>query len=72
MVRRALDQSRGAGPFHDLISVSRQILKDRLGDVDALIGRNPFIVEVWAAIAFGVLDEGRVNRIRSKNCDRLI
>ena len=49
--------------LYDLISVDCQILQDRLCDMDALIRRDPFLVQVRAAVALRVLDESRMDRI---------
>src|SRR6266403_1240125 len=49
--------------LHDLISVGREIQKDGLGDMSALIRRDPFIVQVRTPVAFGVLNERGVDSI---------
>ena len=58
--------------LYDLIAVDCQILQDRLCDMDALIRRDPFLVQVRAAVALGVLDESRMDRIGDENFDRLV
>jgi hypothetical protein len=83
LARNLLGTGLGAGvgksscaldePFlHDLISVGRQIEKYGLGDMRALIGRDPFIVQVRPAVALGILDEGRVDRVRNQYLDRSV
>ncbi|MBR1194075.1 hypothetical protein JQ609_32495 [Bradyrhizobium sp. AUGA SZCCT0169] len=57
--------------LYDLISVCRQVLKDCLGNMDALVWRYPFIVQVRTAVAFGILDESRVDRIGDEYFNRL-
>src|ERR1700676_550370 len=60
------------GFLHDLVSVGRQFQKYGLGDRFALLGRNPFVVQVRSAIALGIFDKCRVNGIRNELFDRVI
>src|SRR5216684_2119788 len=59
-----------AALLHDLISVGRQIQKDGLGDVGALVRRNPLLVQVRTAIALGIFDKRCMNGISDEyfNC----
>jgi hypothetical protein len=61
-IERALAGSNGV-LLHDLISVGHEIQKDGLGDMSALIRRDPFIVQVRTPVAFGVLNERGVDSI---------
>ena len=47
--------------FHNLISAGFKVQEYRFGDMRALIGCNPFIVQIRTAIAFGIFDKGSVN-----------
>src|ERR1700704_1647878 len=57
--------------LHDAISAGCQILQDRLGDMCALVRRDPFVVEVRTAIALGIFDKGAMNCVRNQRFDSL-
>jgi hypothetical protein len=65
-------QNSARALLRNLISVGREIQKDSLGDVSALVWCDPFMVQVWAAVAFWVFDKGCVNCIGDKNFYRLV
>src|SRR5882724_9274821 len=62
---------RSAALLYDPISAGRQILKDRLSDMCALVRRDPFVVEVRTAIALGIFDKGAMNCVRNQRFDSL-
>src|SRR6266404_4425466 len=50
-------------PSYNLKSVGCEVQKNRFGNMRALLGRNPFIVQVRTAITLGIFDESRMNSV---------
>jgi hypothetical protein len=53
--------------FYNRIPVSGEIQQYRLCDLDALVVRDPVIVEVRATIAFGKFDKCGMDGVRDQN-----
>src|SRR2546421_4999770 len=52
--------------LRNLKSVGVQVQKYRFGDMRALFGRDPVIVQIRTAITLGIFDKSRMNGVRNQ------